>query len=375
MILVLLIAAAAFLAWSNGANDNFKGVASLYGSGAANYRTAITWATLTTLAGSLCSLLLADKLFKKFSGKGLVPDSLVGSEHFLLAVALGAGLTVLAATRFGFPISTTHAITGALVGAGFAAAAAVNLAALGAGFLLPLLLSPLAAVVLSGALYFGLHALRVLWRIPKQWCLCVGTEETVVAMPAPASFLALQPITPPTVTADGCTIDECRQRYAGRFIGLDSQCVVDALHFLSAGFVSFSRGLNDAPKIAAMLLLAGAMPASIRVSMISVAMALGGLLAARRVAETMSHKITAMNHGQGLAANLATGLLVFTASTFGLPVSTTHIAVGALGGIGLTTGQADVRVLGGIVLSWIVTLPCAAVLAGLLYLLLTKVPA
>ena len=375
MLLALLIFAAGFLAWTNGANDNFKGVASLHGSGTVGYNTAIGWATLTTLAGSLCSLLLAGQLAKKFSGRGLVPDALVGSEIFLLAVALGAGLTVLAATRFGFPISTTHALLGGLVGAGLGASAKVNFAALGMGFVLPLLLSPLVAVVISGALYFALHLLRVLFRIPKQWCLCVGAEETRVAMPAPASILALHQIAPPVVTADGSTIDQCREKYAGHFIGIDSQRVVDALHFLSAGFVSFSRGLNDAPKIAAMLLLAGAMPPSVRVLMVSITMALGGLLAARRVAETMSHKITAMNHGQGLTANLATGLLVFSASTYGLPVSTTHVAVGALGGIGLATGQAHLKVLGGIVLSWIVTLPCAAALAALVYLLLTRLPA
>ena len=92
---ILLLLAVAFLAFSNGANDNFKGVASLFGSRTTTYRTAITWATLTTFAGSVCAIFLAQSLLVKFSGKGLVPDALVGSEPFLLAVALGAGLTVM----------------------------------------------------------------------------------------------------------------------------------------------------------------------------------------------------------------------------------------------------------------------------------------
>jgi PiT family inorganic phosphate transporter len=96
-------------------------------------------------------------------------------------------------------------------------------------------------------------------------------------------------------------------------------------------------------------------------------MALGGLLNARRVAETMSHKITAMNHGQGFSANLTTGILVILASLFGLPVSTTHVSVGALFGMGLTTGQANPRVMLKILLSWIVTLPCAALIGGAAY--------
>ena len=139
---------------------------------------------------------------------------------------------------------------------------------------------------------------------------------------------------------------------------------MDGAHFLSAGVVGFARGLNDAPKIVALLLLlprwtfAGGSLPSPRT------MAIGGLLHARRIAETMSHKITTMNHGQGFAANLATGILVILASLFGLPVSTTHVSVGALFGIGLTTGQANPRVMRNIALSWIVTLPCAALLAG-----------
>src|SRR5438552_9210864 len=147
MLVILLLLATCFLAYSNGANDNFKGVASLFGSGTCGYRTAITWATITTFAGSIMSIFLAQTLLKKFSGKGIVPDHFVGSEYFLLAVAIGAGLTVILATLTGFPISTTHALTGAIIGCGIVAAGwQVNLAALGKGFVLPLLLSPILAI-------------------------------------------------------------------------------------------------------------------------------------------------------------------------------------------------------------------------------------
>src|SRR6188768_1493221 len=163
MILVALFLATCFLAYSNGANDNFKGVASLYGCGAASYRTAITWATVTTFAGSIASIFLAQALLKKFSGKDLVPDSFVGSEAFLLAVALGAALTVILATRLGFPISTTHALSGAIGGCGLVAVGMnVKFAALGKGFVLPLLLSPVMAIALGGILYFLFRGLRLI---------------------------------------------------------------------------------------------------------------------------------------------------------------------------------------------------------------------
>src|SRR3979409_1712571 len=87
MILIALFIATCFLAYSNGANDNFKGVASLFGCRAASYRTALTWATVTTFAGSITSIFFAQALLKKFSGKGLVPDAVVGSGLFVLAVA------------------------------------------------------------------------------------------------------------------------------------------------------------------------------------------------------------------------------------------------------------------------------------------------
>ncbi len=370
MIFILLFLATCFVAYANGANDNFKGVASLFGSGTCSYRTAITWATATTFAGSIASIFLAQVLLKKFSGKGIVPDQFVGSEHFMLAVALGTGLTVILATLTGFPISTTHGLTGSLVGCGLVAVGpAVNFAALGKGFVLPLLLSPFLAIALGGLVYMILHGTRVGLGVTKEWCVCLGSEERVVAMPQPDSIFA-------RTSSNGITtlsvdeLENCRERYAGNFMGLTSQQAMDAGHFFSAGVVSFARGLNDTPKIVALLLIWKAFDIRIGFGAVALVMAVGGLLNARKIAETMSRRITAMNHGQGFSANLSTALLVVAASFFGLPVSTTHVAVGSLFGIGLLTGRAHARVIAAIALSWLVTLPCAALLAGTTYWLL-----
>ena len=102
-----------FLAYTNGANDNFKGVATLFGSRTTDYRKALWWATGTTLAGSLAAVLLSCGLVKAFSGKGLVPDVFTHDPQFLCAVGLGAALTILLATIVALPIATTHALTGA----------------------------------------------------------------------------------------------------------------------------------------------------------------------------------------------------------------------------------------------------------------------
>ena len=303
-----------------------------------------------------------------------MPDHFVGSEYFLVAVAIGAGLTVIIATLAGFPISTTHALTGAIFGCGLVAVGSqVNLAALGKGFVLPLLLSPILAIAIAGLLYIMFHALRVATGTTKEWCICVGTEERVVAMPQPTSALTLHDVRS-TITLAVDEQENCRERYAGTFLGISSQQIMDAAHFLSAGTVSFARGLNDTPKIVALLLLWKTLDIRWGFAAVATIMATGGLLNARKVAETMSKKITTMNHGQGFTANLTTAILVVAASLYGLPVSTTHVSVGSLFGIGLTTRKANYPMINAIVLSWLVTLPVAAIASGATYWALQALP-
>lgn len=317
MLTALLILAVCFVAFTNGANANFKGVASLYGTGTTSRRTTIYWGTATTFAGSIAGLFVAQGLLSSFTGRGIVPDELVRSPLFLSAVAIGAALTSFLATRLGFPVSTTHALVGALVGAGWAGSgSAVNLGAAVKLFLYPLLFSPAVAIVLGAVVY------RVLKR----------------------ARLAPDHRTP----------------------------TLDVLHFLSTGAASFARGLNDTPKMAALLLIAPGV--SVQGSWILVAciIALGGLLDADRVAETLGKKVTDMNPGQGFAASLVTAGLVVTASFHSLPVSTTHVSVGSLVGMGASTRQAKWRKISEIMLVWVSTMPCGAVLAALAFYFISR---
>ncbi len=313
-MLILILIAVFVVAYANGANANFKGVASLFGSGTTSYRTAVNWAAVTTAAGCVAAMFLASSMLKAFSGKGLVPDALIAQPGFLLAVAASAAVTGVLATQFGFPVSTTHLLTGSLLGAGWIAGD-VNAAKLWESFMKPLLISPVLAVLAGGVMYLVLKTLRL----------------------AP----------------------DHRTR------------TLDTLHFLSAGAVCFARGLNDTPKMAALLLGIGWLQDSAGMILIAIAMALGGLISAKAVAETLAHKITGMNPGQGFAANLATALLVTTASLHGLPVSTTHVSVGALLGIGITTRQAKWRTVIPVLAAWVITLPCSALVAALLFKILS----
>lgn len=372
MILSLLVLVPALLlAYSNGANDNFKGVATLFGSATCDYRRALVWATLTTGAGSLTALMLSHGLIQAFSGKGLVPDEVLAFRPFPLAVALSAALTVLAATRVGFPISTTHALVGSLVGAGWMASAqGINFGKLGGAFFLPLLSSPLLAAVSAVALYPLFRSARLALGVTKESCVCLVGEPSLspVSCEIASAALAAPPLQQPIPCVVVGTPATCTERYEGTVAGVSAQSALDALHYVSAGAVGFARGLNDTPKIAAVMIAGAALPPQYSVASIAAVMALGGWLNARRVAETMAHKVTAMNHGQGFTANLITATVVLLASAFGIPVSTTHVSCGALFGIGGVTKQARWKTITAILAAWITTLPLGALLGAFCFL-------
>jgi len=367
MILVALFLAACFLAYSNGANDNFKGVATLFGSGTTNYKRAIAWATVTTITGSIAAIFLASTLVKNFSGKGLVPDTLIQSPEFAISIALGAAITVFIATKVGMPISTTHSLVGALFGSGVVAVGtAFNFAKLGNTFLMPLVVSPLMAAVISFLAYLLFRKLRVAMGITKETCACIGKEKIPVLKTANSNEYVLTDSESKNTVVIMNEAD-CVEIYKGNFIGINSQKALDFFHYLSAGIVSFARGLNDTPKIVGLLLVINTFDIEWGMLAVAVAMAIGGLLNAKKVAEVMSKKITPMNSGQGFTANLVTGLLVTTASIHGMPVSTTHVSVGSIFGIGTVTKKADVKMIRNILLSWLMTLPIAAFCSGAIY--------
>lgn len=363
--LALILLAVLYLAYSNGANDNFKGVATLLGSGVCTYRPALVWATTTTFAGSLLALVLAQGLVSAFKGKGLVPDAVTVQPAFLLAVGFGAALTIQWATSAGLPVSTTHALTGGLVGAGLLAAPhEVQFAVLGKSIVVPLLFSPVASLALTVLIYPLFRWARSQCGVSSQSCVCVGTSfEEFIAQPDGTILLARTG----TVLEIG-QVSECVERYRGTMLGIQAGPVLDGLHFLSGGAVGFARGLNDTPKIVAILLAGEAVSPNVGLALVACFMAAGGMINARKVAETMSRKITRMTPGQGFTANLVTAIMVASASRLGLPVSTTHVSVGSLFGIGVVNGTARWRMICTILLAWVTTLPLGAMLAAFFYI-------
>ena len=189
-------------------------------------------------------------------------------------------------------------------------------------------------------------------------------------MPAGSHAAVLQRAEQLSVTLGDTVV--CRSRYQGHVLGIEASASLDCAHDLSAGAVSFARGLNDTPKIAALLLVAPLFGSVGSALVVALPMALGGVLSARRVADVMSQRITPMNHGQGFVANLVTSAIVIGASRFGMPVSTTHVSCGALFGIGTVTRQGRLRMIAAILSAWVTTLPVAALLGAIAFRVLVS---
>jgi PiT family inorganic phosphate transporter len=285
-----------------------------------------------------------------FSGKGILVQPIT-STGVLLAIAVGAIGWLIIATCTGLPVSTTHSLAGALIGAALVQAGVhgVMWSALATKIALPLIASPVMALVL---LLVVLPLLRPLIARFDRYCVCV--EQTTAITPDGLMF------------RDGLPLVE---------VGSEQSCttavaritLIDSLHWVSAAATSFFRGLNDTPKIlalgvpAAMALGIARLP---QYTLVAVAMGIGSIVAGLRVTRTLAEKVTRIAPSNGFAANLVTSLLVGAASRFALPVSTTHVSSGAIIGVGLVHDDVRWTMVGEMLLAWMVTLPVSALIAA-----------
>ncbi len=360
-----LLAFAVTLAFANGSNDISKGIATLVGSGVSNFRRAVLWGTTWTVAGGLLAALAFQGLVATFSGKGFLDHPIEGSA-FLGAVATGAIVWVLFASRMGLPVSTTHAIAGALAGAGIVEEGVrlLHWSFFAKKVALPLALSPVLSILLVSAV-FPLFS-RAIARV-ETYCLCIERRAVILEGGAMAMEAAIA--TPVLGRNENCApAPSITVRLSA----------VDALHWLSAALTSFARGLNDTPKVVALGIGAAAVfgiSGGPFYAAVAASMGAGSLIAGFRVTETLAKKVTRMNPTEGFAANALTTLLVGLASWAALPVSTTHVSSGAIIGIGLHRGvkSVELRTVRDVLLAWLVTLPVAALVGAGAFFLFSRI--
>jgi PiT family inorganic phosphate transporter len=365
-LLDIILAVAVFiLAYLNGANDISKGIATLVGGEVVKDTHAIVWGTLTTIAGALAGIAITGGLLKTFSSGVLATAS--PSTTFPIPVAFAAIGWIFFATQTGLPVSTTHALTGGIIGAALAQIGSAGIVwnTVLQKIALPLALSP----VLSFALAWLLFPLvrRSLAGV-NHYCLCVKLQQTrLIPIMQTGAVQTLAAVAEPTelhVIADKSEMCEQKVTLSGVKVR-----IADSLHVLSSGLTSFARGMNDTPKIAALLLgisLLGGKSTSSLFGFVALGMCAGSLLGGRKVLAALSKKITPMDGLEGFTANLGASALVTMGTVLGLPLSTTHVTTSAIVGIGARArGRANWHIVREIVLTWLVTLPSAMILGYL----------
>jgi PiT family inorganic phosphate transporter len=364
MEFIILISLVLFLSYANGSNDISKGIATLVGSGVTDYKKAILWGTFWTAIGSLLSAIVSINMVKTF-GNGLVSNEVFKNTNFLLSVLVGASGWVILSSKLGMPVSTTHAIVGSIVGAGLFSVgySGIIWGSVINKIFLPLLLSPLLSFALTFILFPVLR--RPLYSIVN-YCLCLESRERISApcCEGAAAVSANQ-------TGVGVVVDEERT-CNDNLITTMRLNLIDVMHWLSSGFVCMARGMNDTPKIAAIILSFSLFGDKWLFFLISLTMAIGGYLYGLKTTETLSFKITKMDHVEGFTSNMITGVLVGSTSHIGLPVSTTHVSSSSIMACGIRKGikSIDKKIVGEIFLSWIVTIPVSALISAFTYLAL-----
>ena len=283
------------------------------------------------------------------------------------------------------PVSTTHAIVGSLLGVALMAFGTAGVAwnILIWKVALPLLLSPLVALAAT----ILLRRMWEQWQATRQTaddciCVAVGGQAPLLQVGGQAPLLQvggqaplLQNSSLATATFDGgLSVTTCDTEVAMPAVAT-ALITVDKLHWLSAGLTSFARGMNDAPKLAGLMLGAamlsggGVLPTQTAFIVVAVAMTVGGLIAGLRVTKVLAEKVTKMNHHEGFTANIVTSVLVSAGAVFGLPMSTTHVSTSALIGVGASGAKGDLQMgtVKKLLAAWVITLPGAAALGIMLF--------
>ncbi|QTR48016.1 inorganic phosphate transporter [Thiothrix litoralis] len=395
-----------FMAWGIGANDVANAMATSVGSKSITIKQALIIAAIFEFAGAY----LAGGQVTETIRNGLVDmDAFSANPEVLvwgmLGSLLAAGTWLLVASLRGWPVSTTHSIVGAVVG--FAAVGvgvdAVNWGTVGTTAI-SWVFSPMISGVLAFLIFMSLQKLVLNTKSPLQnaikygpfYLFMVGFVLSLLTIKKGLKHVGLH--------LDG-GMDLVLSVAVGIMIALLGRWLISRVKFdekvdrrshfanvekifavmmiFTASAMAFAHGSNDVANavgpMAAVIDVAksGVMAAKssvpswvLLVGAVGIVVGLGTY--GYKVIQTVGNKITELTPTRGFSAEISTAMTVVMASYTGIPVSTTHTLVGAILGVGFARGIAaiDLRVVGGIFMSWVVTLPAGALLSVIFFYLL-----
>jgi len=404
IFIALAVVFGVYMTWGIGANDVANAMGTSVGSRAITIKQAIVIAAVFEFAGAF----IAGGHVTKTIRKGIIdPSAITGSPEILvfgmLAALLAAAIWLMIATTRGWPVSTTHSIVGAIIGF---AVAGIGMDAVAWGKVGQIAASWVVSPVLGGVIAFVLMlSIRRLildtehpFESAKRWgpayvflvgfiislvTLFKGLKHLNVDLSVGMSFfvatmfgLALAAVG--WLMIQRVVVDASADR---DFHYASVEKVFVPMMLFTACAMAFAHGSNDVangigPMAAVVSIVQSGGEVAQKAALPLWILIVGGTgivvgLATMgyRVMKTIGTNITELTPSRGYCATLAAAATVVLASRTGLPVSTTHIAVGAVIGVGLARGigAIDLRVIGGIVVSWVVTLPAGGILAALFF--------
>jgi PiT family inorganic phosphate transporter len=325
VLLLVVLGLAVLFDYINGFHDTANAIATSVSTRALKPEHAILMSATANFLGALTGTAVAKTIS---SGLATTPDGPVG-QTIVAAALFGAIVWNLITWRFGIPSSSSHALIGGLLGAVVAAvgASAIKVDGVMSKVILPLVASPIAGVL--GGFLLMVILLNVFRRANPQ------------------------------------RINERFRR----------------LQLISAAFMAFSHGSNDAQKTMGIMTLAliaaGVLPADSPIPLwvivlAATAISFGTAAGGWRIIKTMGQRVVKLDPVHGFAAETTAATIILTASHFGMPVSTTHVISSAIIGVGSSDRLSAVRwgVAGNIVIAWILTIPASAAVAALAYVVL-----
>jgi inorganic phosphate transporter, PiT family len=396
-----------YMAANIGANDLANAMGTSVGSGALTMNQAVVVSMVANMIGAV----MAGGHVTNTIRKGMIdPGLLAGSPEKLLlgmfAALLAAGIWVQLATHFGLPVSTTHSIVGAVVGFGIMA---VGFGAVSWGTVIAIVMSwvisPVAGGLIGGGVYLFIRRKILRSTTPYEqtqkyapWLLTVVFTVLILSvifkglknLHLNLGFGTALLIAVPLAIAAGYAGKILLSRLGGegcRWIRGEEEekveCVFLYLQIITACYVAFAHGANDVANavgpLAAIFAVVKTQTVSMQVEVPAWMLAAGGaavgggLLAfGSRVMQTIGKKITEITPVRGFSAEFGAATTILICSRLGLPVSTTHVLVGSVVGVGFMRGMGvlDLRVIRNILYSWFITLPFTLVLSMVIYKLL-----